>query len=64
MFVLNPVSYRPTYETAVEMNDHSQEARIDLSHIDGHALLLAGEQNEGDIAAKEIGEVLDDQAKW
>lgn len=66
MAVLNPLKYRETYESAVEMNEFSNEARIDVSNFDGNALLFAGEQDamwQGDIAAEEIGEALGERAE-
>lgn len=64
--VLNPVKYRETYESAVEMADNREEARIDTSNFDGQALLFAGRDDamwQGDIAAEEIGEALGDNAE-
>lgn len=63
--VLNPVKYRETYVSAVEMNDNSEEARIDTSNFEGQALLIAGGDDamwQGDVAAKEIGEALGENA--
>lgn len=66
MIVLNPVKYRETYESAVEMNENSGEAKIDTSNFDGHALLLAGTDDamwQGDVAAEEISEEIGDNAE-
>lgn len=65
MAVLNPVRYRETYESAVEMTDHSEEARIKLSNVEGQVLLFGGRDDavwQGDIAAEEMGEALGDKA--
>lgn len=64
--VLNPIKYRETYVSAVEMNDNSEEARIDTSNVSGNALLIAGGEDamwQGEIAAEEIREALGDQAQ-
>lgn len=63
--VLNPVKYRETYVSAVEMNDNSEEAKIATSNFDGQALLIAGGDDamwQGDVAAKEIDEALGENA--
>lgn len=63
--VLNPIQYRETYVSAVEMNDNAEVAKIDTSNFAGQALLIAGEKDalwQGDIAAKEIGEILGENA--
>lgn len=59
--LLNPVSYRKTYISAVEMNDNSEEAKINTSNFGGQALLIAGEKDEvwqGDVAARELSKAL------
>lgn len=64
--VLNPVKYRETYESAVEMNDNSETARINTDNFDGQALLIAGGDDamwQGDVMAEEIGEDLGDNAQ-
>lgn len=63
--ILKPVKYRETYVSAVEMNDNAEAAKINTSNFDGQALLMAGEKDalwQGDIAAKEIGEALGENA--
>ena len=54
-----PVSYRPTYEKAVETAtpDQRDAARIDLKNFRGHGLLFAGDHDamwQAEIAAKNI----------
>lgn len=64
--VLNPVKYRETYESAVEMNDNSEAAKIETENFDGQALLFAGGDDamwQGDVMAEQIGEALDDNAQ-
>lgn len=66
MAVLSPVKYRKTYESAVEMADNREDAKIKTNNFDGQALIFAGGKDEmwqGDTAAKEIGESLGDKAK-
>ena len=63
--VLNPVKYRETYVSAVEMNGNSEEKRVDTSNFDGNALLIAGGDDamwQSEVAAEEIGEALVDLA--
>lgn len=64
--VLNPVKYRETYESAVEMNDNAEEAKINTDNFDGQALLFAGGDDamwQGDLMAEQIGEDLGDNAQ-
>lgn len=64
--VLNPVKYRETYESAVEMNDNVEETKINTDNFDGQALLIAGGDDamwQGDFMAEEIGEALGDNAQ-
>ena len=64
--VLNPVKYRETYESAVEMNDNREEAKISTDNFDGQALLFAGGDDamwQGDVMAEQIGEALGDNAQ-
>src|SRR5699024_190883 len=64
--VLNPVKYRETYVSAVEMNGNSEEKRVDTSNFDGNALLIAGGDDamwQSEVAAEEIGEALGDMAE-
>ena len=64
--VLNPVKYRETYESAVEMNDNREEAKISTDNFDGQALLFAGGDDamwQGEVMAEQIGEALGDNAQ-
>src|SRR5690625_1735739 len=64
--VLNPVKYRETYVSAVEMNGNSEEKRVDTSNFDGNALLIAGGDDamwQSEVAVEEIGEALGDRAE-
>ncbi len=64
--VLNPVKYRETYESAVEMNDNVEAAQISTDNFNGQALLFAGGDDamwQGDVMAEQIGEALGDNAQ-
>lgn len=66
--VLNPVSYREMYETAIQNTDpdRKKKARIELSNVDGQVLLFAGGDDAmwpSDVFARKIGKVLGDLAE-